>query len=79
MILPIMEQCANFYLATGVYGDLTTLCKQLGTERLVFASGLPFGNADAAISQILTAPISEDEKAQIAHGNLERLLADVTF
>lgn len=81
-IAPIMEQCPNFYLATGsfvVNDGLELICEHFGANRLVFSTGLPTASATAAVSLVNFAEISQEEKELIAHGNMERLLAGVTF
>lgn len=82
LIAPIMEQCPNFYLATGsfvVNDGLELICEHFGANRLVFSTGLPTASATAAVSLVNFAEISQEEKELIAHGNIERLLAGVTF
>jgi hypothetical protein len=53
------------------------MCEYFGAERMIFDTGLPTGSATAAVSLICYAEISEEEKALIASGNLERMLGEV--
>ncbi|MBP3634299.1 MAG: hypothetical protein J6J43_06975 [Oscillospiraceae bacterium] len=79
---PAVEQCDNLYLGTGNYVahcGVELFCKYYGAERLVFDTGLPTGSATAAVSLIGYAEISREEKELIAHGNIERLLGEVTL
>lgn len=79
-MFPILQQCKNLYIGTGnyvVHGGVKAVCKYFGADRLIFDTGLPTGSATAAVSLICYAEISEEEKALIAHGNLERLLSEV--
>lgn len=77
---PILDTCPNLYLAAGtflVHNGVKQLCRHYGAERLLFDTGLPTGSATAAVSLICYAEISQEEKELIAHGNVERLLAEV--
>ena len=79
-LFPIFEQCKNFHIGTGnyvVHGGVKTMCEYFGAERMLFDTGLPTGSATAAVSLICYADVSEEEKALIAHGNLERMLSEV--
>ncbi|MBP3634301.1 MAG: hypothetical protein J6J43_06985 [Oscillospiraceae bacterium] len=79
-LFPLMEQCKNLLLGTGnfvVHGGVKLICDYFGAERMIFDTGLPMGSATAAVALICYAEISEEEKQLIAHGNIERLLADV--
>ena len=81
-IAPIMEQCPNFHIGTGIFAvndGLELFCRHFGAKRLVFDTCLPTGSATAAVSLVNYAEISQEEKELIAHGNIERLLADVTL
>ena len=82
VIGPVMEQCPNFYFGTSVYvvhGGLKLLSDRGFIDRLIFETGLPTGSATAAVSLINYAEISTEEKELIAHGNMERLLAQVSL
>jgi len=79
---PILENCSNFYVATGNYVSHTgikTFCEHFGAERLIFDTGLPTGSATAAVSLISFAEISQEEKQLIASGNIRRLLSEVAL
>ena len=79
-LFPILQQCRNLYIGTGnyvVHGGVKTMCEYFGAERLIFDTGLPTGSATAAVALICYAEISEEEKALIASGNLERILSEV--
>ena len=79
---PILEQCPNFYFGTSIYvvhQGLKLMSDYGYTDRMIFESGLPCGSATAAVSLIHYAEISKEEKELIAHGNMERLLSQVTL
>jgi ATP-dependent Zn protease len=47
-------------------------------ERLVFGTGYPHAEPMPAITQLMYAQISDEQRALIGSGNLERLIAGVT-
>lgn len=76
----VLDNCPNFHLGAGnylVHNGISLFCKYYGAEKLVFDTGLPDSSAASAVSLILYADISQEEKELIAHGNIERLLAGV--
>lgn len=79
-IAPIMEQCPNFHIGTGIFAvndGLELFCKHFGADRLVFDTCLPTGSATAAVSLVNFAEISQEEKERIASGNIQQLLDGV--
>lgn len=77
---PILDTCPNLYLGVGkflVHNGIKQLCRHYGAERWLFDTNLPTGSATSAVSLIYYAEISQEEKELIAHGNVERLLAEV--
>ena len=79
--MALQEAFGNVYLSIGLrysahYGIETTV-RRLGAERLVFGTG--FGEAEpaAAVTQLLYADISAEEKALIGSGNIERLIGGI--
>lgn len=72
----------NLYLDTSRYAlfrGMEAFCEKVGARQLVYGSGLPFIAPGVAMTTITHAEISQEEKAMIAAGNLERLLAEVTL
>lgn len=67
----------NLYLTTsGVCDAPPLLCAllALGADHILFGTDYPFEEMDVATEFLRTAPISEGDRAKIAHGNAERLL-----
>ena len=67
----------NLYVTTsGVCDAPPLLCAllALGADRILFGTDYPFEEMDVATEFLRTAPISEADRAKIAHGNAERLL-----
>jgi 2,3-dihydroxybenzoate decarboxylase len=46
----------------------------LGADHVLFGTDYPFEDMAIATDFLATAPITESERAAIAHGNAERLL-----
>ena len=67
----------NLYITTsGVCDAPPLLCSilALGADRILFGTDYPFEDMATATAFLAAAPISEADRAKIAHGNAERLL-----
>lgn len=67
----------NLYITTsGVCDFPPLLCAMLalGADHILFGTDYPFEDMATATEFLRTAPISEDDRAKIAHRNAERLL-----
>lgn len=67
----------NLYITTsGVCSDAPLLCSllALGAERILFGTDYPFESMVVASDFLDRAPVSEADRAKIAHGNAEALL-----
>jgi 2,3-dihydroxybenzoate decarboxylase len=67
----------NLYITTsGVCDAPPLLCAllALGADHILFGTDHPFEDMATATAFLRTAPISESDRAKIAHGNAERLL-----
>lgn len=76
----LCQVCPNLYLDTSRYAlfqGLEAFCKYVGARQLLYGSGLPHVAPGVPITTITHAAISDEEKARIAAGNLERLLDEV--
>lgn len=79
-LFPLLEACANLHLELSRYTAFRTvdgICERFGARRLIYGSGLPRVAAGVAITTVTHALIGDEDKALIASGNLERLLAEV--
>lgn len=77
-IYPLLEALPNFHIDTSwivVHFGLEDLVARFGAERFLFGTGLPAFSAGPALTHLLYAELVDREKALIASGNLERLLA----
>jgi predicted TIM-barrel fold metal-dependent hydrolase len=74
-ILRALWDTPNVYFDTSLaYVDETSLAR-LGTDRIVFGSGLPHGDPEAELEKIDRLPVSEDLKEGIYGDNLLSLLS----
>jgi uncharacterized protein len=67
----------NLYLTTSGYNTATPLLCALaafGVDHIMFSVDHPFANSDQATAFLRSAPVSESDREQIAHGNVESLL-----
>ncbi|NUP03966.1 MAG: amidohydrolase [Nonomuraea sp.] len=67
----------NLYITTsGVCSAPPLLCAllALGPEHILFGTDYPFEDMPTAVGFLRTAPVSESDRAKIAHLNAERLL-----
>ena len=68
--------CENFYISTsGCWSDQALICALLmvGADRLLFAVDYPYERMDVASEWLDRAPISENDRRKIAHGNARSL------
>jgi uncharacterized protein len=79
---PLMKNFPNFYLSTSrleTAGQLKGIVDSVGPDHLVFGSGLPYNYPGAYIMSITRAEISDEARAAIFAGNLERILEEVAW
>lgn len=77
---PLLERYPHVYVDTAHYlldGGIEALVESYGPSRLLFGSGFPLCYFGGMMLALKHAEISEEAKAQIACGNLERVLAEV--
>lgn len=75
--LPLLETFPNIYLSTGnnniVYQGIEQLVRRVGPERLLFGTGYPGSEAMDAVTHLMYADLSDDQRQLIGAGNLLRL------
>lgn len=77
---PLLQACPNLHVELSRYTSFRTvdaICERFGARRLIYGSGLPLVAAGVALTTVTHALVSDEEKALIASGNLERLLAEI--
>jgi len=81
MIYPLLERHANLHLDLAprydVHEGIEDITARVGAKRLLFGTNFPICDAGSAIAYLAYARISEEERALVGAGNLERLLAEV--
>jgi predicted TIM-barrel fold metal-dependent hydrolase len=66
----------NFSITTSGLEDplvLRYVIERIGVERVMWAIDYPFQQTAPSVAFIESAPLSEDEREQIAHRNAERI------
>lgn len=80
LIYPLLAKYENVYFETGDFSMLhgyEEVCRKFGSERLLFGTNFPTNTMAGSVYSLAKAKITEDEKENIAHGNLERILSGV--
>jgi predicted TIM-barrel fold metal-dependent hydrolase len=79
---PLLKTYPGFHITTNrmeTAGQIEGLVNCLGHEQILFGSGLPWNYAGGPILMIARAGLSDEAREAIAHGNIERLLAEVRW
>ena len=77
---PLLERSRNLFIETHNltnYLGLDDLVKRFGSRRFLFGSCFPHLDPNSSIMPISDGDMQEDDRRNVAHGNLERLLAEV--
>jgi predicted TIM-barrel fold metal-dependent hydrolase len=80
MFRPLLERYSHVYVDTAQYlldGGIEALVADYGPGRLLFGSGFPELYLGGMMLALRHAQIGNGDKAAIASGNLERILAEV--
>jgi predicted TIM-barrel fold metal-dependent hydrolase len=66
----------NCYFDTALAGQETIrrFVKEIGPERILFGSDIPFGQMKTELAKVLSLPIKDDEKELILSKNVKRLI-----
>ena len=79
-IYAFLDELPNFYFTFSLFAVhrvLEDVCSKFGPEHMIFSTDLPEFSPAIPIGMVMYANISDDDKALIASGNLERLLGGV--
>ncbi len=79
---PLMKTYARFFISMNrleTAGQLKSIVDHVGFKHIVFGSGLPRNYPGGYIMSLSHADISEEARAAIARGNLERLLKEAAW
>ena len=73
-----LQACPNLHVdlsALWHHRVVEFICRESGSQRLLFGSGLPIRDPGAVLGQLNFSEISPDDLAAVAGGNLRRLLS----
>lgn len=79
-IYPLLRAYKNVYFETGDFSTLhgyEEVCRLFGSERLLFGTNFPTNSMAGSIFCLQRAQISDEDKENIGHRNMERLLGEV--
>ena len=77
---PLIERYEHFYIDTSRYelpGGIRDFCDRYGPYRMLFGTGFPEIPMGGALLTLAHAEISDEAKAAVFGGNLQRLLQEV--
>lgn len=80
LVYPLLKRYKNFYFETGDFSQLhgiEEVCSKFGSERILYGSNFPTNSMAGSIYTLMKADISENDRENIAHRNIERLLSEV--
>ena len=72
---PSLRLCLSF--SYSVHEGIEDLVARFGPERWLWGSGYPEAEGGSSVALLTYSAISNEARALIAHGNIERLLAEV--
>lgn len=80
-VVPALRAYPNLYVSVVPgfcpYRGLETLRERIGVDRVLYGSGFPLHEPGAPMSQVLLSALTDAEAAQVAGGNLSRLVEGV--
>ena len=81
LLLPLLEKFHNVYLSIGsnytVHRGIERFVQVVGPRQILFGTGFPAVEMMPAITQLMYADVSDEEKQLIAAGNFSRLLQEI--
>ncbi len=75
-----MARCDNLMLDLSglwLYRAVDSVCEEFGADRLFFGTRTPYRDPSSALGMVNYSKVSDEEKAMVAGGNLERLIRGV--
>lgn len=80
-IQPLMERFGNIHLvlggSTSTHYALEHIVRFTSAERIIFGTGAPDTEAMCAVSYLMYSALSDEEKALVGLGNMQRLLSGI--
>ena len=72
-----MKQCSNMHLdisTLDAFEGVSTLCKELGPDRILYGTGWPFASVSCARIMVEKSTLTANEKQMVLGSNLQRIL-----
>ena len=79
-VYPLLNRYPNVYFETGDFSMMKgyeDVCGRFGSERMLFGTNFPTNSMAGSICCLEYARITDSDKENIAHANMERLLSEV--
>ena len=79
-VYPLVDNYANVYIDTSDFQEIIGIqafVERFGSEKLLFGTNYPMCNMGGPIATLMGAKISIDDKENIAHRNIERLMNSI--
>ena len=80
-LIPCLKQAKNLYISIAprfsAFRGLEHLARDVGVDRMLFASGFPISEPGATIAYLAYSGLSNADVDMIAHGNLLRLMEGI--
>ena len=81
VLVPLLESFPNVFLSIGstytIHRGIEQFVEKVGAGRLLFGTGFPEVVPMMAVTMLTYADVSEEEKALIGSGNMERLFQEI--
>lgn len=80
ILIPLMRECSNLFSELSfftVHRGVEVLAETVGTDRLLFGSGWPWGSPGPGIAAIRYSGLPTRQQQEIAGGNARRMLSAV--
>jgi len=81
MLYPLLRRHENLMVCLNqaycVHRGIEDLCHQFGSHRWVFGMGYPQSEGGAAVTGLMYAEITDEQRFDIGYRNIERLLSEV--
>jgi len=81
-LFPLMKRCRNLYFEISYYAahlGLEGIAKRFGAKRMLFGTDAPVHAPACPIGMLYYSGLTEEEKADVAGGNLERLIGEIRY
>ena len=80
LVYPLIKRYPNFYFETGDFSMLhgiEEVCKKFGSERLLYGTNFPTNSMAGSVYTLMKAGITDADRDNISHKNMERLISEV--